>query len=219
MAPPDRIEFRHPEGPAQRLAVLLRRNFGGFKGLLRLLLTNADYLLGPAVKFTRPDLSRVDRLVFVCLANLKRSAFAQAVAQQAGLPAASFGLCAVNGQTPLPMAVRMAAELGYRLDGHHSTDLPLFEPAAGDLYLVMELRHAYHLVRQGFPAERVALLGYWSRPQRLHLQDPHRKGQAYLRTCFTLIQSAVLNVGRELKAAQGARLQPAPAAAPSHPVA
>jgi protein-tyrosine phosphatase len=200
------------------LAGLLRHNFGGFKGLLRLLLTNVDYLLGPAVKFTRPDLSQVDRLVFVCLANLKRSAFAQAVAQQAGLPAASFGLCAVNGQTPLPMAVRLAAELGYRLGGHHSTDRLLFEPAAGDLYLVMELRHAYYLVRQGFPAERVALLGYWAKPQRLHLQDPHRKGQSYLRTCFTLIQSAVLNVGRELKAAQGARLQAAPAAAPPHPV-
>jgi protein-tyrosine phosphatase len=180
----------------------VRRNFGGYSGLLRLLLTNVDYLLGPAVKFTRPDLSRVNRLVFVCLANLKRSAFAQAVAQQAGLPAASFGLCAVSGQVPLAMTVRLAAEMGVRLDDHHSVDRPLFEPAEGDLYLVMELRHAYLLVRQGYPAERVALLGFWARPLRLHLHDPHRKGPAYLRTCFTLIQSAVLNIGREFKAAR-----------------
>ena len=205
MAPPARHEFQAPDGPGQRLASLMRRNFGGYKGLLRLLLTNADFVLGPAVKFTQPDLSQVKRLVFVCMANLKRSAFAQAVAQQAGLPAASFGLCAVNGQTPLTMVLRVARELGYRLDGHHSRDLPLFEPAEGDLYLVMELRHAYHLVSHGFPAERVALLGFWARPQRLHIHDPHRKGPSYLRTCFTLIQSAVLNIAREMRAAQSAQ--------------
>ncbi len=207
MAPASRQEFQDSEGAGQRLAALLRRNFGGFKGLVRLLLANVDYLTGSAVKFTRPDLSQVDRLVFVCLANLKRSAFAQAVAQQAGLPAASFGLCAVNGQAPLAMVRRVASEMGVSLDSHHSLDMPLFEPSAGDLYLVMELRHARYLVRQGYPAERVALLGFWSRPQRLHLQDPHRKGPSYLRTCFTLIQSAVLNISRELKAAQAVRHQ------------
>lgn len=209
MASAPRQEFHNPEGAGQRLTALLRRNFGGFKGLVRLLLANVDYLTGSAAKFTRPDLSQVNRLVFVCLANLKRSAFAQAAAQQAGLPAASFGLCAVNGQAPLSMVLKVASEMGVSLDGHHSVDMPLFEPSAGDLYLVMELRHAHYLVRQGYPAERVALLGYWSRPQRLHLHDPHRKGPSYLRTCFTLIQSAVLNISRELKAAQAAQHQPA----------
>lgn len=212
MARASRQEFQNPEGAGQRLAALLRRNFGGFKGLARLLLANVDYLTGSAEKFTRPDLSQVDRLVFVCLANLMRSAFAQAVAQQAGLPAASFGLCAVSGQAPVSMVQRVASEMGVNLDSHHSVDMPLFEPSAGDLYLVMELRHAHFLVRQGYPAERVALLGYWSRPQRLHLHDPHRRGPSYLRTCFTLIQSAVTNISRELKAAQAARHQPAPSA-------
>lgn len=215
MATPDRIKAQRPEGFNERLKVLLRCNFGGAKGFWRLLMANLDYLLGSAAKFTQPDFSQVDRLVFVCLANLKRSAFAQVVAQQAGLPAASFGLNAVTGKAPLPIAVRLAAEMGYRLDGHRSTDLPMFEPAAGDLYLVMELRHAYHLVRQGYPPERVALLGHWSRPQRLHLQDPHHKGSAYLRTCFTLIRSAVLNVGQELKAAQAARPHGSLTATPS----
>ncbi|NML15832.1 arsenate-mycothiol transferase ArsC [Azohydromonas caseinilytica] len=178
---------------------MLMRNFGGFKGLLRLLLTQADYVLGPAVKFTRPDLSKVDRLVFVCLANLKRSAFAQAVGVQAGLNAASFGLQAQTGRSPSARSVDIAGELGCPIGSHQATNLPDFEPAAGDLYLVMESRHAYHLVRQGFPPERVALLGHWARPQRLHIQDPYRMDDDYMRSCFALIRSAVLNLGRELR--------------------
>jgi protein-tyrosine phosphatase len=210
-------EFRDDEGFLQRLRSQLRRNFAGPAGLARLLMTNADYLLGSAVKFTRPDLSRVDRLVFVCMANLKRSAFAQAVSQQAGFNTASFGLHTVTGQHPLPRALRVALEMGYDFGDHRSTDILNFRPRRGDLYLVMELRHAYQLVRQGFPQQQIALLGYWSRPQRLHIHDPNRKGEDYMRSCFTLIQSAVLNLGRELQALERARRrsQPAPPVTPT----
>ena len=192
-------QIRDEGGAPIRLSAMLKRNHASFKGLLRLLLTHADYVLGPAVKFTRPDLSRVDRLVFVCLANLKRSAFAQSAGRRAGLNTASFGLQAVPGRRPSQRSVDIAEEMGCSIAEHQSTPLSDFEPAVGDLYLVMELRHAYHLVRQGFPPERIALLGYWARPQRLHLHDPYRMSDDYMRGCFTLIQSAVLNLGRELR--------------------
>jgi protein-tyrosine phosphatase len=211
MPPPTDTEFRDEQSAVQRLRSLLRRNFAGPAGWARLLMTNADYLLGTAVKFTRPDISRVDRLVFVCMANLKRSAFAQAVCQQAGFNTASFGLNTVTGQRSLPLALRVAQEMGYDFDAHRSTDVLNFRPRRGDLYLVMELRHAYQLVRQGFPRQQIALLGYWSRPQRLHIHDPNRMGEDYMRSCFTLIQSAVLNLGRELQSVGRAKRRDPPA--------
>ncbi len=192
-------KYREEGGAAERLKILVQQNFGGFRGLRRLLLTYTDHLLGTTLKFTRPQLSGVDRLVFVCLANLQRSAFAQAVARQAGLPAASFGLNADDDGTVPPLAERIAAELGCPIQGHRPTHLAAFEPHAGDLYLVMELRHAHHLLGQGFPPQRIALLGHWSRPRRLHLHDPFTAHEDYMRTCFTLIGSAVLNVARELR--------------------
>lgn len=199
----------------RRLGAMVQRNYAGWRGLLRLLVTNSDYLLGTAVKFTKPDLSKVDRLVFVCMANLKRSAFAHAVSRRIGLNTASFGLNTVSGQRPLPLAIKVAAEMGYEFNDHRSTDLLNFRPRRGDLYLVMELRHAYELTRQGFPPAQIALLGYWSCPQRLHIHDPHRMGVEYLRTCYTVIQSAVINLGRELHALGRARQrESAPSARP-----
>ena len=206
---------RGTAGISQRLGGMIQRNYAGRRGLMRLLLTNFDYLLGTAVKFTKPDLSQVDRLVFVCMANLKRSAFAHAVSRRAGLNTTSFGLNTVSGQRPLPMAIRVAAEMGYEFDEHRSTDLLNFRPKRGDLYLVMELRHAYELARQGFPPQQIALLGYWSCTQRLHIHDPHRMGAEYLRTCYTLIQSAVINLGRELHALGRARRREGPPPADS----
>lgn len=209
-------DHRGTTGPLRRLRNMVQRNYAGRRGLTRLLLTNFDYLLGTAVKFTQPDLSRVDRLVFVCMANLKRSAFAHVVSQRVGLNTASFGLNTVSGQPPLPLAIRVAEEMGYEFDEHRSTDLLNFRPKRGDLYLVMELRHAYELTRQGFPPHQIALLGYWSCPQRLHIHDPHRMGVEYLRSCYTLIQSAVTNLGQELHAlGRAKRRQPPPPAAPS----
>lgn len=197
MAPVSTEKYRDDGGAAARLKILVQQNFGGFKGLRRLLLTHADYLLGTALKFTRPEFAGVERLVFVCLANLQRSAFAEAVARRAGLDAASFGLNAHDGSAVPLLAERIAAEMGCPIQGHRPTHLSAFEPQAGDLYLVMELRHAYHLLRQGFPPERIALLGHWSRPRRLHLHDPFTEHEDYLRSCFTLIGSAVINVARE----------------------
>jgi protein-tyrosine phosphatase len=199
MALRNAVDAVNDEGWRQRLQGLMRHNFGSLKGWLRLQLAQWDYVLGSARKFTRPDLSQVERLVFICLANLNRSAFAHAVAERHGLHAASFGLNAVTGQSPHPMSCAIAREVGVVLDHHLSVNQPDFEPAPGDLYLVMELRHAYHLVRQGWPPKQIALLGYWSRPQRLHLQDPHRMGPDYVRSCFTLIESAVRHLGLELK--------------------
>jgi protein-tyrosine phosphatase len=198
------------ESASGRLKKQLRRNHGGFWGLSRQALTNIDYLLGVTRKYTRPDLLRVDRLVFVCTGNLRRSAFAQAAAEKLGLHAASFGIEAATAAPAPPTAVRAAAGFGIALEGHRSTDMLLFRREPGDLYLVMESGHARMLERQGIPVEQIALLGYWSHPQRLHIHDPHRVGEDYQHTCFTLIHSAVLHLGQKLEMLGRAQRRPAP---------
>ena len=156
------------------------------------------YLFTPAAVFTRPELSRVERLVFVCHANLYRSAFAQAVCEQAGLPAASFGLYTRTGGHSRS-AVRAAAAMGVQLDAHRATHLRDFKAAPGDLYLVMQPSQAQYLVRRGFPAERIALLGQWTRPRRLRIPDPNRRSEDEVRHCFALVRAAVLDLGQELR--------------------
>ena len=179
----------------------LGRVLAGLGDLVRLLAAHVQGLLAPADAFSAPDLSRVERLVFVCQANLYRSAFAQAVCEQAGLPAASFGLYTRTGVRS-PSAVRVAASLGVRLDDHRATHLRDFQAAPGDFYLVTDPRQAQHLVRRGFPAERIALLGRWCRPRRLSIPDPHRKGDEALRRCFELVRAATLNLVQELRRVQ-----------------
>lgn len=186
-----------------RLNALIERNCASWKGLVRLGLGQVDLLSGRAAPFTaKIDLAKVERFVFVCLGNINRSAFTHVVAQECGLPVASFGLSTSTGQPAFPRGVEVAAEMGFDLGAHLTTDIGAFRPQQGDLYLVMEMRHAHHLIAKGYAPECIALLGYWSRPQRLHLHDPHKHSHDFFRSCFTLIRSAVENLAREYQAGQ-----------------
>jgi protein-tyrosine phosphatase len=66
----------------------------------------------------------------------------------------------------------------------------------------MEVRHIKRLVAAGVPARRIALLGHWSSPHRIHLHDPYTLSDAYFQTCFTLIHSAVTRLVADLRCAQ-----------------
>jgi protein-tyrosine phosphatase len=169
----------------------------GLAGWLHGLVTQVRQLLVPAVGFRRGGLARVERLVFVCHANLYRSAFAQALCEQAGLRATSLGLHTLTGGRSPAAAVRAAAALGVRLEGHRATHRRDFKPADGDLYLVMSPRQARSLVQRGFPAERIALLGLWCRWRRLHIEDAHGEGEEALRRCFARVHEATLALGQE----------------------
>ena len=75
-----------------------------------------------------------------------------------------------------------------------------FKPT--DLLLAMELRHARQLVAAGIPKQSVAMLGHWASPHRIHLHDPHTLSDAYFKTCFTLIHSAVQGLVGEMRFSQ-----------------
>lgn len=181
-----------PTGPDTSLAALTRCNFGTFRGYVRTLLGEAEFLLGRLDGHLWPaQPEQVQRLVFVCLGNINRSAFANAVAERLGLQTCSIGLATTTGAPAFSLAVQTAREFGYSLDTHRATDLSDHCHLDGDYYLVMEVRHLHRLIKAGIPKHRIGFLGHWSRPHRIHLHDPHTLSEAYFQTCFAQLLAAV----------------------------
>ena len=172
-------------------------NFGTFKGWVRHQLANISYVFGRYEEQTRLP-SRVDRLVFVCLGNINRSAFGAEVARGIGLHAVSIGLSTTTGAPATPLAIAQAQCQGFCLTEHRATNLSDYVYQEGDLLIAMEARHVERLAAHGMPRSAIILLGAWARPWRLHLHDPHTLSPAYFATCFTLIESAVRELGRSL---------------------
>lgn len=181
----------------QRGGQLVAVNYGTWKGLVRHALTQSQWLLGGLEGLMQTDLRGVERLVFVCLGNINRSCFAESVARSMGVPACSLGLSTTTGAPAFHRAVSTAEQFGVDLSGHRATNLTDYEPRAGDLLLVMEVRHVRRLRGSAIGNRRVALLGGWGTPRRLHIHDPHVLSPEYFQTCFTLIESATRNLVTE----------------------
>ncbi len=188
-------------GPLARAQALVAANYGTPRGWVRYLLGQWDGIAGPPARFRQLQPAAIRRLVFVCLGNINRSAFACAVAGREAVSCCSIGLSTTSGAPATPEAIATAAELGYALDSHQATNLADFEAGEGDLYVVMELRHAQRLAARGIPAGNIVLLGHWARPLRYHIHDPHTLSREYFRSCFAVIQPAVLHLIRELRLA------------------
>jgi len=183
------------------MRALVRGNHGTLRGWVRTLLAQAEYLLGRVDVHLHPDAPLVSRLVFVCLGNINRSAFAEQVARSLGAHSCSIGLSTTTGAPAFTKAIATAPEFGLDLGAHRATDLRDYRFEPGDLLVVMELRHARRLLAQGIPARSVVLLGHWAAPHRLHLHDPHTLSDAYFRTCFTLIHAGVRGLVGTLRSA------------------
>ena len=173
---------------ARELVVL---NYGHWRGAIRLGLAQAEWMLGRLDLWLGPETGEVKRLVFVCLGNINRSAFAHAIAQRLGAHCVSIGLATTTGAPAFSMAIAQAARFGIDLQGHRATDVSDYRYQAGDLLLAMEVRHVHRLIGLGIPSAAIALLGFWSTPRRLHIHDPHLLPEPYFATCFTVIESAV----------------------------
>lgn len=186
-------------GLSERLNALVETNYGTFRGFVRLLLGELEYLSGRLRPFTDIDPAKVSRLVFVCLGNINRSAFADVVARSCGARVASIGLSTTTGAPAYEKAVEFAPVFGHQLDSHRATDFSDYVFQPGDLLLAMEVRHARELVRRGIPQESIALLGHWSKPHRIHIHDPHTLSDRYFPTCFTILHSGVLTLVDELR--------------------
>lgn len=197
--PPPAISKKDIASPKQRLSSLIAGSFGTHRGLIRMLLGETEYLAGRVNQFLQPNLVATQRLVFVCLGNINRSAFAEGVAAASGLNTASIGLSTSTGNPAFHMAIDTAQHFGINLQAHRATDFTDYEYRPGDLLLAMEIRHARRLVCQGIPPQAIALLGHWATPHRIHIHDPHTLSSAYFRTCFSLIHSAIRELAMDCR--------------------
>jgi protein-tyrosine phosphatase len=143
---------------------------------------------------------RVQRVVFVCLGNICRSAYAHQVADSLGMHVTSIGLATCTGAASPESALRAAQRCGANLQTHRATDLRDFTVLPGDLFLTMEIRHAHALRRRLIARTdvQIALLGLWCDPPCPHLHDPYTLSDIYFDHCFARIRQAVLALHRSL---------------------
>ena len=183
----------------------MEREFGSHRGLVRTVLADAMWYLGPFRKYRRVDWERVRRLVFVCRGNVCRSPFAHVLAADSvtTLPVASFGLAAGSGHPATPLAAEVARDFGVDLSAHRTTGLADFVIRDGDLFLAMEDRQLAQLRPHVVGRDvQVALLGLWCRPPFPLLYDPLTLPRDYYVTCFNRIQRAVHALAAEVEAAK-----------------
>ena len=179
---------------------MIARAFGSPRGAVRLALSYPQSL---AVR--RVDLRLARRLVFVCHGNICRSAYAEAIAHQAGVNAASFGLSTTSGQPAHPPVVNAARGRGLDLAGHRATAAADYVWQEGDVLLAMEVRHLGQIARSSAHNSALStaprtLLGLWARVPHIH--DPYLLPDAYLETCLDRIDRAMARLIREFNAAQ-----------------
>ena len=178
----------------------MRWRHGTWRGAVRALLARAALHSGllEAYRLRHPE--RVRRVVFVCLGNICRSAYAHRVATSLGMPAVSIGLSTSTGAASPDAALRAAQRCGADLHAHRATDFKDFKTLPGDLFLAMEIRHAQELQRRlGARSDvQIALLGLWCRPAMPHLHDPYTLSDDYFDRCFTRVRQAVHGLHRTL---------------------
>lgn len=188
---------------------LINRRFGTFRGLVRSLLAHAELATGRLRPFQLHQPDAVRRVVFVCLGNICRSAYAHQIAIAEGLEVASLGLSTSTGGSSPAQAVQAAARAGVDMAAHRSTDFKDFKVQPGDLFLVMEVRQAHEIRRRLGPRDdvQVCLLGMWADPVMPHLHDPFTLSDAYFDTCFVRVTAAVKRLAAALPHARAARPQ------------
>jgi protein-tyrosine phosphatase len=178
------------------------KTFGTVRGLARLILADFEMLTGRLNEFRLQRPEAVNRVVFVCLGNICRSAYAAQVATKLGMPVASLGLSTTTGAASPDSAVESAKRLGVSMGDHRATDWGDFKVLPGDLFLVMEIRQAHEIRKrlQGRSDVFVALLGMWCSPPMPHLHDPFSLSAEYFDTCFQRVEIAVINLSKTVKA-------------------
>lgn len=187
----------------------LNARYGTWRGLVRLMLAQAERVTGRLRPFELHDPQAVRRVVFVCLGNICRSAYAEQVARAEGLRTASLGLSTTTGVGSPDAALAAAARQRMPMDAHRARDWSDFTLQPGDLLLAMEVRQVHELRRRlGDRSDvQVALLGNWCPAPMPHLHDPFTLSDDYFDTCFTRIRQAVVRLANDVPNARAVPAQ------------
>lgn len=177
--------------------------YGGKRGYVEHVRARALYALGAYRGARDIDWASVTRLVFVCKGNICRSPYASARARLLGVPSASFGLHAAEGEPADPAAWRTARSRAVDLSAHRSASRESCRIAREDLLVVFEPSQLAEIRGSCTdPMVRVTLLGIWAPPIRPHIQDPYGRCDRYFQRCFSIIDA---NVAELVKRMRGAR--------------
>lgn len=176
------------------------RNFGTYRGLIRLALSYGQVASGRAGRCLRLDWRNIQRLVFVCQGNICRSAYAEHYTRRLGLRTASFGLATTPGLPAEPTVLAIARQRGIDMEQHRTKTLDQFQIRPGDLFLAMEVRQV-HRLKELFSERQepqITLLGLWARPPRPHIHDPFTLSTPYFETCIGVIERSISSLANQL---------------------
>ncbi len=153
--------------------------------------------LGFCRKFERIEWQRVKRLVFVCMGNICRSPYAEAVAAGLRVPVISAGLSAASGGGANPDAIRNAGQRGVDLGGHLVRSIDDIDIGPEDLIIGMEPWQARRLKHMGYVRRsraQITLLGLWGSPPEPCIADPYGCSDSYFQTCYARIDAGVAGI-------------------------
>ena len=173
------------------LSVAIKNRYGSKKGMLRYYKYKLLLCLGLYKKYQKIDLTKIERLVFVCSGNICRSPLAEVQAKKMGFKAVSYGLHCAGGAPADPRAIEFAHKNNLDLTGHESVNIKDYQFSEGDLVVGMEPAHIKPIEAQGIPKECVAVLGWWLKPKRLYIHDPYNTEPYFFEYCESLVVSAV----------------------------
>ena len=173
---------------------LIVDRFGSRRGFSRRCKYRLMYKLGCYDAYRFVDWSEVNRLVFICKGNICRSAFAEAVAADCNVRATSCGINTVEGAPANERAINMAQQLGYNLAQHKTKPIQLLSFDKTDLLIAMEPLQVEFLGRHLGRKYNCTLLGLWSKPALPYIHDPYGLGEAYFKTCFSIIERSTREI-------------------------
>ena len=122
----------------KKWSALIAQRYGSKRAMLAYYSHLLAYRIGFLRNFERIEWPQVERLVFVCMGNICRSPYAEAVAAGLRMPVVSAGLNAQSGVCANPDAIRNAERRGVDLRGHAAQRIDDLDIGPADLLIGME---------------------------------------------------------------------------------
>jgi peptidoglycan/xylan/chitin deacetylase (PgdA/CDA1 family)/protein-tyrosine-phosphatase len=166
---------------------------------LNLLFNQTKYFLGFYKQYEDIDWRKVNRLVFACMGNICRSAYAEQRAVKLGLKADSFGLRTIAGSLADKTAIKNAAYRSIILDEHRVKVIDDIDIREDDLVVCMEPWQATAFIKNNIRVCQITLLGLHMNPKITTLLDPYRKPDDHFLSCFRKIDEAICNIKNSIQ--------------------
>jgi protein-tyrosine phosphatase len=182
----------------------INNRFGSKRGLVNLMRARAGYLLGRFQRESRVDFSGVERLVFICSGNICRSPFGEFYARANDLAADSYGLHTRGGDPADPRAIDFAAGIGIDMTAHRTRNIREYEPAPGDLLLVMEPGQyqeleQIHTDRKWPLSIQLSILSLFKKKPSPYLHDPFGASPEFFDYCERQVMEAVDGIAGRMR--------------------